>query len=359
MMNLARFGSWAGTILVLTAAVFLLIGVWNSPGLGAAMEGPGTPGIEFDRVDRVAVTRETTIEPLRRFPGPPAYAARHAAFDLFVDGERVPFAVMGKWVLPGQTLDVQTGAAGVEITMADGRITRTAGDRWIWTAPMQPGVYALNVGANGGGDEVRMNVFVMHPASRVRDGMLNGFRIGKYPRRPLSGNPAYDPPAGFIEVNDETEHVLVSPHFTLGQFRCKQGGDPSYVALSAPLIVKLEELLAVCNESGLEARGFRVMSGFRTPAYNRRIGNRTTYSRHCWGDAADIYIDNDGDGRMDDLNRDGRVCAKDARVLARVVEALERSGAEGIEPGGLSTYRSKRSHGPFVHVDARGSTARW
>jgi hypothetical protein len=359
MITIKRILSVAGPALIVAALSVFLVGAWNSPGLGAAIEGPENSGAAFDRVERVGVVREPSIEPLRRVPGPPKFSPRFAAFELFMNGDRVPYDVLGAWVLPGQTVELETAAPGAEVCLAEGRVTRVAGGRWIWTAPLEPGAYALKVTAGEGPEPIRLNVFVMHPFSRVRNGKLNGFTIGNYPRRLLSGDPAYEPPAGFIEVTRETEDVLVSPHFTLAQFRCKQGGHPAYVALSAPLVVKLEELLALCNESGMEVRAFQVMSGFRTPSYNRRIGNRTTYSRHCWGDAADIYVDDDGDGMMDDLNRDGRVCSKDAALLAGMVERLERSGTDGVEPGGLSAYKSKRTHGPFVHVDARGRQARW
>ena len=42
-------------------------------------------------------------------------------------------------------------------------------------------------------------------------------------------------------------------------------------------------------------------------------------SRHQFGDAADIIIDDNKDGRMDDLNRDGRVDVADADVIQRAV----------------------------------------
>ena len=110
---------------------------------------------------------------------------------------------------------------------------------------------------------------------------------------------------------------------------------------------------------GIAASTFRIMSGYRTPYYNRRVGNETSYSRHVYGDAADIYVDEDGDGRMDDLDRDGRVTLGDARVLARVVESMsDRWGDDRFE-GGLGFYGATRSHGPFVHVDTRGWRARW
>ena len=39
-----------------------------------------------------------------------------------------------------------------------------------------------------------------------------------------------------------------------------------------------------------------------------------------YGDAADVYIDVDGDGWMDDINGDGRVDTGDARFLAAAAE---------------------------------------
>jgi hypothetical protein len=160
-------------------------------------------------------------------------------------------------------------------------------------------------------------------------------------------------------VTPELESAQLSPHFTLGQFVCKQPGDPRYVVLREELLVKLENLLAVVNERGVQASSFVVMSAYRTPLYNVGIGNRTTFSRHQYGDAADIYVDENGDGRMDDLNGDGRTTRADARWLGAIVEETEGRGEfEGLV-GGLGTYNSNSAHGPFVHVDVRGHAARW
>lgn len=68
------------------------------------------------------------------------------------------------------------------------------------------------------------------------------------------------------------------------------------------------------------------MSGYRTPYYNRSIGNETRYSRHVYGDAADIYVDDDDDGIMDDLDGDGKSTLDDARTLGEVIGSL--SGEE-------------------------------
>jgi hypothetical protein len=71
-----------------------------------------------------------------------------------------------------------------------------------------------------------------------------------------------------------------------------------------------------------------------------------------------VYVDNDGDGDMDDLNGDGRRDLQDARWLAGVAERM-MAREPGLTPGGLSVYRRNPVHGPFLHVDARGQRARW
>jgi hypothetical protein len=65
------------------------------------------------------------------------------------------------------------------------------------------------------------------------------------------------------------------------------------------------------------------MSGFGTPRYNREGGQtsgRASLSRHMYGDATDVFVDNDRDGWTDDVNRDGRVDIHDAEVVARAAE---------------------------------------
>jgi len=169
-----------------------------------------------------------------------------------------------------------------------------------------------------------------------------------------------EPPAGFIEVTQENMDTPVSPHFRLRQFLCKQaGGFPRYVVLDDRLPLKLEALLERARAAGLRVSGFQVMSGYRTPHYNRLLGN-VKMSRHLWGAAADIYVDESPkDGRMDDLNADGVSNFRDTAVLAALAEELEADSAEGSLAGGLGRYASNAAHGPFVHVDVRGKKARW
>jgi hypothetical protein len=200
----------------------------------------------------------------------------------------------------------------------------------------------------------------MVPFSQVRDGQLNGYRIGFYPSHPLHNNPAYELPNGFIEVTKANEDTHLSPHFKLKQFLCKQpGGYPKYVVLRERLMLKLEAILEKVNQEGFRCDTFYVMSGYRTPYYNTAIGNTTTYSRHNFGDAADIFIDQNEDGLMDDLNHDGKIDKRDAAALYDLISKMMQQPGYQLFKGGLAMYDSTAAHGPFVHVDVRGYAARW
>ncbi|HYW49804.1 MAG TPA: hypothetical protein VE861_04310, partial [Gemmatimonadaceae bacterium] len=123
---------------------------------------------------------------------------------------------------------------------------------------------------------------------------------------------------------------------------------------------KLELTLDELQRMGHPVAHMKVMSGFRHPHYNAQgvgKGGRAVESRHQYGDAADVLADNDRDGRMDDLNGDGRVNGKDSELIARAVERVESAHPELI--GGMGRYHATNAHGPFVHIDVRGNAARW
>ncbi|MDX1507138.1 MAG: D-Ala-D-Ala carboxypeptidase family metallohydrolase, partial [Woeseiaceae bacterium] len=170
----------------------------------------------------------------------------------------------------------------------------------------------------------------------------------------------YLQPEGFVEVTAENAGTRISPNLTLGEFVSKQeSAYPKYVVIRSSLLLKLENILRNLNEAGHPVERFVIMSGYRTPFYNRAIGN-VQYSRHVWGGAADIYVDdNPRDGRMDDMNGDGRIDRDDARWLANFVDGMSRRGEFGARIGGLGVYGSNAAHGPFIHVDVRGTRARW
>jgi hypothetical protein len=232
--------------------------------------------------------------------------------------------------------------------------------RWKWTAPDRPGAYLISI-AGPANDIVDLHGFVMVPATRVKDGLLNGYRIGAYPAKALNGNPIYAPPAGFIEVTKENQDTRVSPHFTLKQFVCKEDTSeafPKYVVLHERLPLKLEAVLERVKGIGVQVDTLHVMSAYRTPFYNHAIGD-VTYSMHQWGSAADIYVDPLENEHMVDLNHDGRVDVGDAKLLYDEIERLLARPGNARLQGGMGYYPATSAHPPFVHVDVRGMPARW
>src|SRR5947208_2670939 len=128
---------------------------------------------------------------------------------------------------------------------------------------------------------------------------------------------------------------MVSKHFRLGDFLTHDGQAdvwPKYVALSPRLLDKLELVLAKIGTGArlTEASGvqpdvaFDVHSGFRTPAHNNGVSRAALDSRHEYGDAADVAIDADGDGR---------VTMKDQAIVERAVEEVENEHPDLV--GGL------------------------
>jgi hypothetical protein len=199
----------------------------------------------------------------------------------------------------------------------------------------------------------------MVPAAEVRDGFLNGYHIGFYPVKPLNGNPAYIAPSGFIEVTKDYEDTKVSPHFRIKQFFTKQKSDyPKYLVLDERLVFLLEGLGRNLKPLGFDADDIFVMSGYRTPFYNKAIGD-IEFSMHQWGRAADIFLDHDHDGVMDDLNKDHKHDREDAVALANVLELMAKSPEWSSFIGGIGIYGATSAYGPFVHVDTRGWKARW
>ena len=224
--------------------------------------------------------------------------------------------------------------------------------------PSRPGIYRWLTDARQA-----LNLIVLTPFSAKVGGRIGAYRMGAWPfERRAPRDPAYENPAGFIEVTPENFGTRVSEHFTLGQFVTKGQDDvwPKYLVLDRRLIDKLELAIEELARAGHPVRGLVVMSGFRTPDYNESGGDtsgRSAISRHLYGDAADVFPDGEGRGWIEDLNHDGRQDIRDARIVAAAAEAVEARHPELV--GGIGVYPGNSSHGPFVHVDARGHRARW
>ncbi len=295
---------------------------------------------------------------------PLATATAHPklSFTVLLDGLASTHAIITVSRLPGESwpLAVRGLPDGEQLSLHREGQAPQPGRDWTVRTPAVPGHSQLQLRRDSTGEIATIQLFSMHPLESVRDGKLNGFRVGRYPAQPLRGLSIYRPPRGLIELTAENADLAVSPHYRLGDFPSKQSGDyPKYLALRTRLLLKLEYLTEQAVAAGIAHGPFVIMSGYRTPYYNQAIGNRA-YSRHQWGGAADIYIDHaPRDGRMDDLNGDGRSDRADAVFLARFFEGLSGRPEYREYVGGLGIYGANAHHGPFVHVDVRGSRARW
>ncbi len=203
----------------------------------------------------------------------------------------------------------------------------------------------------------------LHPFAAKRGDRMGSYRMGFWPAEMrLMSSAAYENPAGFIEVTRENQDLYVSEHFRLRDFITHDQNDvwPKYLVLREALLDKLELVIADLNVHDVKASNVIVMSGFRTPHHNKYgIGGEggARDSRHQFGDGADIIIDSDRNGRMDDLNLDGRVDLRDVDEILRAVDRVERLYPDLV--GGAGRSAAMGPSGPFVPIDVRGYKARW
>jgi hypothetical protein len=226
-----------------------------------------------------------------------------------------------------------------------------------FVAPEKPGFYRLAI-VRGADRQIiaEPTLAVLVPFTEKVGGMLNGYRIGTYLADKLTG---HDHPAGFLEVQPRDVALKVSTHLKLGDFITHDAQAdvwPKYVALNPRLLDKLELVLAKVGshasltnaDAAPQEVAFDVHSGFRTPAHNGGVWRAASDSRHQYGDAADVAIDADGDGR---------VTLHDELLVAQAVDQVEGEHPELV--GGLGLYTSRHYRTPYVHIDARGTRSRW
>ncbi len=229
---------------------------------------------------------------------------------------------------------------------------------WISLASL-PGAQMATASVQGPTSGVE-TVFTMRSFGQKVKALLNGYRLGYWPQeKGRLRSEAYKNPDGFIEVTPENEDTRVSEHFRLRDFISHGQNNvwPKYLVLREPLLDKLELVIEDLNDHGINAEGLRIRSGFRTPAHNSAVRGEGSArdSRHQFGDAADVYIDQVGNGRMSDLNGDGRVNFGDVKLILEAVERVEARYPELVGGTGLYTGRN----GQFAHIDVRGVRARW
>ena len=334
--------------------VFAVGWVWSISAAGRAAAASAGGTVELP--NRVAAAITTTNAPSTAYL---TDAALVALADRALRKQRGASGKLRAYFEPGQFKPESLPPGQVKYKKG-GEVAPQPAGAGIWNVLLAVG--------NGMRAVPNFNVIRMLPFTAKQGGKIGTYYVGNWPSERGAAGPskapsgAYGNPSGFIEVTRENKDTPVSEHFKLADFLTHDQPNvwPKYLVLKPKLVDKLELVLADLQEHGIDPRGVRVMSGFRTPQYNVGGGNtggRASLSRHMYGDASDIYIDNNGDGQMDDLNHDGKITIDDARVILAAVERVEAAHPELI--GGAGVYTAAAGHGPFIHIDTRGYRARW
>jgi hypothetical protein len=304
-------------------------------------------------------------------------AAPNAAFlvDQFVQSFEADFekqvgglsgAVKVDIVEPGDSVSLPSGSVpqGGQIVLAPADSGAVGGTQPATGAPGRSGIWNVVLLMR---DAMRptsdVSVITLVPLSQKRAGRIGNYRIGNWPNEQGGAtNPIYRPPAGMIEVTLRNRDTWLSEHIQLKDFITKGQDDvwPKYVVVQPRVLDKIELVIIELEAMGHPVENIFAVSGFRTPAYNAGGGNtagRGKLSRHMYGDAMDIAVDNDNNGIMDDLNGDGRINLSDARVIGAAVDRVEQKYPAMV--GGMHYYPPTGGHQGMVHIDTRGFRARW
>ena len=121
----------------------------------------------------------------------------------------------------------------------------------------------------------------------------------------------------------------ITENFALKEFRCKDGTDVPE-DLMENVILLCKNLQVLRDHIG---KPIRVISGYRSPKYNRRIGGARR-SQHMTAKAADI-----------------KVTGMSPEEVKAVIVQLIKDGK--MMKGGIGLYTT------FTHYDVRGRNARW
>jgi uncharacterized protein YcbK (DUF882 family) len=218
------------------------------------------------------------------------------------------------------------------------------------TAPARPGFYHLAILHEGRRQVLaEPTLAVIVPFERKLGRWLNGYLIGEYLAERIGGK--HETPQGFIEVQQGMLDLPLSTHLKLGDFVTHDDQRdvwPKYVAVDPALLDKLELVLAAVGGRAHPTMGLDVHSAFRAPAHNATVHRAARDSRHQYGDAADVQIDANGDGRID---------MTDEILVMLAVERVEDAHPDLV--GGLGVYTSRRYRTPYLHIDTRGKRSRW
>ena len=328
--------------------------------IGAALTDPGAPSIAYltDATINVFAPLRGESGRLRAVVGK---SGQPIVEDSLPAGATITYSSAD--AADSAALDSARRASPLGVAVAPMPDSAAADSVRVPLAPSESGVWSTAIRVGSALKEVAdFSVITLTPLSERRRGRIGLYYIGTWPTERGRRRAGYVTPSGFIEVTEENRDTPVSDHFALDDFLThgQENVWPKYLVLDLRLVDKLELVLLDLEEHGYNTNGVHVMSGFRTPQYNVAGGDpsgRASLSRHMYGDASDIFIDSDGNGWMDDLNRDGKLNIRDAEVILAAVDRVERAHPALV--GGAGTYAATSGHGAFIHIDVRGYRARW
>jgi hypothetical protein len=256
------------------------------------------------------------------------------------------------------------------------------GNLQIFTPQLGGSIYRLAVSPDkAGAKDLVFRVAILHEAEMVRSKRKGTWRvtvgksvIGTYPNpdtakswRVRMHKGFFNPPRYWMKISARNEKLQISPHVLVGQMvgfiTEKDRSKPKrrhihWFPPNRPLVYKLELLSRELARKGVKFKRLAINSCFRAPYYNRRIGG-SSFSRHIYGDAADVMIDEDGDEVCDDITGDGTADQKDGLVIGQALRRLENAGAVKVGGTGVYGFDGKGSVRSYCHFDSRGYVTRW
>lgn len=220
----------------------------------------------------------------------------------------------------------------------------------------------------------KLNLLVSYKFDRNGSGAIEGYPIGIYPNEEKPDNNSfvsdhvdiYRPPMWFVKVTPDNKNLHISKHFVLGDFYKKldQKEESGFISIDPKLIDQLELMTTALDEKGINSGGLIILRAYMTPMEIMKLQRDgvsiSDFTRYIYGDGAALIIDNNKDGKMDDLNADGQIDMSDANFLGDIAAEVQKKSKHY---GGIGTYSKPSDEylpdSPYVQIDLRGSYARW